>query len=130
MKHLHWVLLALCSNPVHAADNGPAPAGVPTLGVTADGQYPVYKIDEVVKGQYFIVKGQMYSNTDLLGRMVILSERDAGSGKYQCNFLCRNGQGQVVGINPLFAGMIQLPMRPLVPNPPVLQSAHTPESVH
>ncbi|MDQ2988788.1 MAG: hypothetical protein M3R60_06775 [Pseudomonadota bacterium] len=114
MKTVYWSLLALCSNLAAAADLPPPSANVPTLGITADAQYPVYKISEVVRGQYFIVGGEMYSNADLLGRMVIITERDAGSARYQCDFLCRNGQKQVVGINPLYVGLMQQPLRPAV----------------
>lgn len=112
MKIKHWALLALCSNLATAADLVSPSTNVPTLGITADAQYPVYKINEVVKGNYFIVNGQMYSNADLLGRMVIISEKDARSGQYKCDFLCRNGQRQVVGINPLYVGLMQIPLRP------------------
>lgn len=122
MKSILWVLLLLCNsvffNVAIAAEAASELKKIPTLGITADGLYPVYKINEVVKGQYFIVRGQMYSNGDLLGRMIIVSERDARSGKYQCNFLCRNSQLQVIGINPLYAGMIQMPMRPAVRSTP------------
>lgn len=119
MKIVHWALLALCSNLAAAADLPPPSSNVPTLGITADAQYPVYKIAEVVKGQYFIVNGQMHSNADLLGRMVVIRERDVGSARYQCDFLCRNGQQQVVGINPLYAGLMQRPLRPVVAQEPV-----------
>lgn len=127
MKTVHLALLALCSNLAAAADLPPPQGKVPTLGITADAQYPVYKISEVVKGQYFIVNGQMHSNADLLGRMVIITERDAGSARYQCDFLCRNGQLQVVGINPLYAGLMQLPLRPAVAQTQVHAQAPAPE---
>jgi hypothetical protein len=123
MKVIHWALLAMCNNLATAADLVPPSTNVPTLGITADAQYPVYKINEVVKGNYFIVNGQMHSNSDLLGRMVIISEKHARSGQYKCDFLCRNGQGQVVGINPFYAGLMQMPLRPPVAAAPTLHAS-------
>jgi hypothetical protein len=34
-------------------------------------------------------------------QQAVITERDAGSARFRCDFLCRNGQRQVVGINPL-----------------------------
>jgi hypothetical protein len=34
-------------------------------------------------------------------QQAVITERDAGSARFGCDFLCGNGQRQVVGIKPL-----------------------------
>lgn len=81
-------------------------AGIPTMGVTADQRYPVYKLVGDVNAGFFISGKNVYPNGELITRMIYIHAADVKRSDFDCGFICKNDRGQVVGLNPLYKGEI------------------------
>lgn len=82
---------------------------VPVVGRTSDSKYPVYALEgDLHDGPYTSTKANViYQNDDLPRRMGFVQTGDVGHG-IQCDFICKNGAGQVVGLNPQLKKMYGL----------------------
>jgi len=87
---------------------------IPTLGRTTDGKYNIYnlqgELDDLsyatIEDGYVMQQGKLvrqslvYQPDDLLGRMDFISVKDLNKNGYRCDFVCKDAQGHIVGLNP------------------------------
>lgn len=74
---------------------------IAVVGKTADAKYNVYDLKgDLSDLNYASSKGILYQPDDLVKRMDFLKEEDANKGTYTCEFICKDKQGHVVGLNP------------------------------
>lgn len=75
---------------------------VPVIGRTADQKYPVYGIKGDLEDiNYMTTDGKtVYQPTDLFKRMGYVETSDVKGHGIQCEFICKNAAGQVIGLNP------------------------------
>lgn len=79
---------------------------IPTKGITADGKYPVYYLDGGLDDiNYFTGDGEyVFRSGELLGRLIFIEEQDVGKG-YDCEYICKDKKGGIVGINPSYKAL-------------------------
>jgi hypothetical protein len=81
--------------------------GIPVIGKSADGKYPVYKLEGDLTDINYFSGNTSWQSGDLLTRMVFLEPQDVNHGKYFCEFICKDGFQNVVGINPSFKKLLK-----------------------
>lgn len=97
--------------PAQAANVRPAAAPkvvnpVKVIGKTADGKYNVYDLDGDLNDiNYRTSNSILFQPDDLPARMQYLSFKDAKSGAYACDFICKDKAGHTVGLSPDYAKM-------------------------
>lgn len=86
-------------------------ACVPATGRTADGKYPVYALEGGLEDLSYVSPraNTVYKPDDLLRRLVFLGESDTKGGQYQCEFVCKDRAGHIVGLNPQLKWMLNPP---------------------
>lgn len=74
---------------------------IPTHGKTADGKYPIYDLKgDLADINYATSNGVVYSPDGLVGRVEWLKPEDANTANYRCDFVCKDKNDRVVGLNP------------------------------
>lgn len=75
---------------------------VPVIGRTADQKYPVYGLEGDLQDLNYMSKqaNAVYQPQDLIKRMGYVEAADTKGHGIQCEFICKNAVGQVVGLNP------------------------------
>lgn len=80
---------------------------IPVIGKTADGKYPVYNLEGDLTDINYFSGNTSWRSGDLLTRMVFLDPQDVNHGKYFCEYICKDGFQNVVGINPSFKKLLK-----------------------
>lgn len=80
---------------------------VPVTGRTADGKYPVYGLDGEVGDLNYFSGNTVFRPNDLLGRMGYVSDADSRARGVQCDWICKNAAGQVIGLDPAYLKISQ-----------------------
>lgn len=79
---------AVVSNPVNV------------IGSTKDGKYPIYDLSgELLDVNYRSSRSIIYQPDDLVGRVNFIDMKDVDHG-YTCDFVCKDKEGHIVGLNP------------------------------
>lgn len=76
------------------------------IGKTADGKYNVYNIQGDLSEPNWTVGNYVYSEADMLRFLPAVDKADVGK-TVQCETLCKNAAGQVIGVNPIYKAMSQ-----------------------
>lgn len=84
-----------------------AQPGIPVIGKSADGKYPVYMLEGDLTDINYFSGNTSWRSGDLLTRMVFLDPQDVNHGKYFCEYICKDGFQNVVGINPSFKKLLK-----------------------
>lgn len=71
------------------------------IGKTADGKYNVYNITGPLDDISYEVNNIQYSGGDLIRLLPAVDKADVGK-TVQCETICKNAAGQVVGVNPAY----------------------------
>lgn len=77
-------------------------ACVPVVGKTADGKYPIYKLDGDPGDLKYFSGNTAYAPNDLVGRMGYVAAADAKIKGTECDWICKNAAGQVIGLDPAY----------------------------
>ena len=85
----------------------PKPSKIPVIGCTADGKYPIYKVEGQIDDVKFYVNGKMANSDWLFDNMGPIDLADTKGPKYKCNNVCVNQFGQFVGLTPGTYAMVQ-----------------------
>lgn len=80
---------------------------VPVTGRTADGKYPVYGLEGELGDLNYFSGNTVFRPNDLLGRMGYVSEADSHARGIQCDWICKNAAGQVIGLDPAYLKISQ-----------------------
>lgn len=82
---------------------------VPVIGQTKDCKYPVYDLKGDLNDlTYFSRDGDtVWPPGVLLGRMVFLDPSDLKTGAYQCDYVCKDKAGRIVGMNPSYKSSLK-----------------------
>jgi hypothetical protein len=83
---------------------------VPVVGKTADGRYPIYDIEgDLTDIAYSTSKSTIYHPDELPERIGFISNKDAkNKAAYDCEFVCKDKAGHVVGMNPSWAKLYKM----------------------
>jgi hypothetical protein len=81
----------------------PAAKTIEVIGATQDGKYKVYQLKGDLDGPNFFAGNTVYKSSDLFGKMDYIKKEDVNAHGYTCQFICKDGYQNVVGINPNFA---------------------------
>lgn len=97
------VFLLFCAGAVVGGQEAHAAGGgIPVLGKTADGKYPVYNLQGDLDDLSYYSGNTQWQPDDLFkkNRMSYVDPADVQRGLAQCEIICKNRQQQVIGLNP------------------------------
>jgi hypothetical protein len=89
-----------------AAFMAPAEAKEPRVeqikveGRTPDGKYPIYVLQGDIDGSNVFTETTAYQPQQLAGKIAYVKKEDQGKGpgKYECDWLCKDTVGHIVGM--------------------------------
>lgn len=101
---VYVLLLAILSLPsVMAAKEVESKATqIKILGKDIHGKYPVYDLDGDLTDVNYFSGNYVFRSGELLDRMDFVQQADVNRNGYECEFICKDGAGNVVGINPAY----------------------------
>lgn len=94
---IFFVAAAMAGHEAHAQHK----VEVPTIGKTDDGKYVVFDLKGDLTDITYFSGNTVYSSGDLLLSLPYADPKDVKSGAIDCEFICKNKKGQVVGQNPM-----------------------------
>jgi hypothetical protein len=69
-----------------------------------ENKYQIYDLQgDLDDLNFHTSQGVIYQRDELPERVNFISFKDQQSGKYQCEFICKDKKGNVVGLNPVWA---------------------------
>lgn len=80
---------------------------IPIIGHTADGKYPIYQLSGALDDVNYISGDTLWQPDELLTRMRFLKPQDVNHG-YQCDWVCKDSAGHIVGLNPANKGYLKI----------------------
>jgi hypothetical protein len=100
------VVLALTSSMVYAKQPSKN-AAISTAGKTADGKYPIYRLQGEIDDLTYMSDNFVYQPNELIGKMEFIKKEDVNKGVYACGYVCKDKADHIVGINPAYKWMIK-----------------------
>lgn len=88
-----------------------AAEAIPTIGTTADGKYPIYQLEGELTDVNYKSGETLWTSGDLLTRIGYVDQADVNNNGYSCGFVCKDYQGHIVGIAPVYK-QFQVPRNP------------------
>ncbi len=79
-----------------------APKTIPIIGLDVNHKYPVYDLEGDLTDLTYFSGDYVYRSGDLFSRMKDIKKEDVNHNGYVCEFICKDSQGAVVGLNPEF----------------------------
>lgn len=73
---------------------------IPTTGKTVDQKYYTYDLQGELDDINYMSGDTVYQPQDLKGLMPFIQRTDVNRNGYQCQIVCKDRQGHVVGLNP------------------------------
>jgi hypothetical protein len=104
---MYVLLLALFSLPsVMAANEVESKATqIKILGKDVNGKYPVYDLDGDLTDVNYFSGNYVFRSGELLDRVGFIEKGDVNRNGYECEFICKDKTGNVVGINPAYRNL-------------------------
>lgn len=78
------------------------PKSIPILGLDVNHKYPVYDLQGDLTDLSYFSGDYVFQSGDLFSRMKDIRPEDVNHNGYECEFICKDSQGDVVGLNPQF----------------------------
>ncbi len=77
-------------------------AQIKILGKDVNGKYPVYDVQGDLTDINYFSGDYVFRSGELMNRLKFIQKQDVNANGYECEFICKDRAGNVVGINPAF----------------------------